>query len=322
MNTLKKVGLTALAGSLVAISANAGEMAVNGYAKATYTDRGSQNGLITGNPFGLNRALEFSGSGDLDNGNTIGVYFANNGTSQSSASMTYGMGDMGSIKLDMGTGGNGIGGIDDKTPTAAEEIWDNISYGAGHDGFRVGNGASGALAYSNTFEGVSINVDYLNQGGGNNEDGANADGGSSSSRSFRIVATLMDGLEAGLGRGEKGTTTMGTDDTQSTVYATYAAGPITLGWQYAEEDSATSSSTWETHQWGASFAVNENLAISYGQRDVDVGNTAQDETGTGVAVSYTMGSIAISANRNQVEDFKGTAATDRETTEIAVSFSF
>jgi hypothetical protein len=36
MNNLKKVGLTALAGSLVAVSAQAGEMAVTGSANVSY----------------------------------------------------------------------------------------------------------------------------------------------------------------------------------------------------------------------------------------------------------------------------------------------
>ena len=112
MNNLKKIGLSALAGSLVATSAFAGEMSVSGSAKATYTDRGETTN--TGNNFGMNKLLSFTGSGDLDTGHSISVYFGNNGTSQSSASMTYDMGDMGSLTLDNGVGGHGIGSIDDK----------------------------------------------------------------------------------------------------------------------------------------------------------------------------------------------------------------
>ena len=154
MNKLKKVGLSALAGSLVAASAAyAGEIAVSGSAKLTYTSRGGTGGA-TGTPFGMNKLLGFSGSGEMDNGNTVSVYFGNNGTSQSSATLSYDMGDMGKFTYDSGAGGHGIGSIDDKTPTAAEEIWDNISYGSGHDGYRVGIGNSGALVYATTVMGV------------------------------------------------------------------------------------------------------------------------------------------------------------------------
>ena len=69
MNNLKKIGLSALAGSLVATSAFAGEMAVSGSAKATYTDR-EDGSVLTGSQFGMNKLLGFSGSGDLDNGQT------------------------------------------------------------------------------------------------------------------------------------------------------------------------------------------------------------------------------------------------------------
>ena len=50
--------------------------------------------------------------------------------------------------------------------------------------------------------------------------------------------------------------------------------------------------------------------------------TKVDETTSGVAVSYTMGSMSITANMNTADDYKGTAASEKETTEIAVSFSF
>ena len=40
MNNLKKLGLSALAGSLVAFSANAVEMSVSGVAEVTYTTSG------------------------------------------------------------------------------------------------------------------------------------------------------------------------------------------------------------------------------------------------------------------------------------------
>ena len=51
MDNLKKVGLTALAGSLAAVSANAAEMSVSGATLLTYTSEdGSET---TGNPYGM-----------------------------------------------------------------------------------------------------------------------------------------------------------------------------------------------------------------------------------------------------------------------------
>ena len=60
MNNLKKIGLSALAGSLVAISANAAELSVSGSVELTYTDTGGTGGNeVTGNSFGANSGIAF-----------------------------------------------------------------------------------------------------------------------------------------------------------------------------------------------------------------------------------------------------------------------
>jgi len=64
MNNLKKIGLSALAGSLAAFSANAAEMSVSGSAKVTYKNTDSSE--VTGNPYGMNTSLGFTGSGDVN----------------------------------------------------------------------------------------------------------------------------------------------------------------------------------------------------------------------------------------------------------------
>jgi outer membrane protein OmpU len=319
MNKLKKIGLSALAGSLVATSAFAGEMAVGGSAKATYTDR--EQGTNTGNNFGMNKGLTFTGSGDLDSGHTIKVYTAHNGTSQSSASITYDMGDMGSLTLDNGVGGHGIGSIDDKTPTANEEIWDNISHGTGHDGYRVGAGNAGALAFKTTAAGFGISADYLKQGGGSVEDGATSTPSSGSSRSVALTYALADGLNVGVGIADVGTGKAGIDSSQETLYATYAVGGLTFGAQIAQERTSGAYG-WDTTQYGVSFNVSDNISIGYGQRTVDRTDKTVDQEDSGFSASYTMGSMSVKANLNKSDDMHGTAASDKETTEIAVSFAF
>ena len=71
MNKLKKVGLTALATTLVASSAFAGEMSVSGSASLNYS------GLNTahGNPWTMGNSIVISGGGELDNGMTVGVSY-------------------------------------------------------------------------------------------------------------------------------------------------------------------------------------------------------------------------------------------------------
>ena len=94
----------------------------------------------------------------------------------------------------------------------------------------------------------------------------------------------------------------------------------------SEIDFAGTSSTDESTQaYGIAFNVNENLSVSYGERDVEydtTGGTAVTEKGEGVAVAYTMGSIKIAGNMNEVTDNAGTVGNSDSMTEIAVSFAF
>ena len=79
----------------------------------------------------------------------------------------------------------------------------------------------------------------------------------------------------------------------------------------------------ETKAWGLAFNVNENLSLSYGERDVVFkGGTDVTEKGDGIAVAYTMGSMKIAGNMNDVSDNDGVAGANDSMTEIAVSFAF
>ena len=71
MINLKKVGLTALAGSLAAVTAHAGEMSVSGSANLTYVTKSGDN---TAQTFGNDKDVKFSGSGELDNGYTFSLF--------------------------------------------------------------------------------------------------------------------------------------------------------------------------------------------------------------------------------------------------------
>ena len=120
MDKLKKVGLTALAGSLAAVSANAAEMSVSGATLLTYTSEDETE--TTGNPFGMKTNLAFTASGDV-NGYTVSYLQASvdQFAGMSSARLSVDMGDMGTIAFDQGSG-SGLKTIDDKTPTSEARI--------------------------------------------------------------------------------------------------------------------------------------------------------------------------------------------------------
>ena len=333
MNNFKKVGLTALAGSLAAISANAAEMSVSGASVLTYTTEDSSE--VTGNPWGMKTNLGFTASGEV-NGYTVSYMqtSADQFAGMSSARLGVDLGDMGNIAFDQGSG-SGLGTIDDKTPTAAEEIWDGL------DGTTVGGlvgtaGASGVFNYVNTYSGVKLNAAVRQGSGTKNSDGASSGAGGSawdfaltgSGESFGIeqMAGASMGLGFGVDSGNQDTTSQRQDEDQhSTAFANYSYGPVTFGAQVSHISKANPNTINEdVRAWGIAFNVNENLSISYGEREVDYDNdiNSTDEEGDGVAIAYTMGSMKIAGNRNTVSGNNGTKGSNDEMTEIALSFAF
>ena len=74
MNNYKKIGLTALAASLVSVSAHAGALTASGSASMNSEGK-TGNGLNAGTTFSMANSVTFTGSGELDNGLTVSVSF-------------------------------------------------------------------------------------------------------------------------------------------------------------------------------------------------------------------------------------------------------
>ena len=125
MNTLKKIGLTALGTSLVASSAFAGEITASGDAGYTYSSE--EVGVRTDEGYGFNHDITFSGSGELDNGFTVSTtMILTESSALSSSNVALGMGGMGTITIGNGLGNVG-GGFDAVTPFAYEENHDGMA---------------------------------------------------------------------------------------------------------------------------------------------------------------------------------------------------
>ena len=77
MNKFTKIGVSALAGSLMAVSANAVEMSVSGGASITFGDYGAD---VTNNAWSQGDGLTFTASGETDGGLTVSSsYVLDNG---------------------------------------------------------------------------------------------------------------------------------------------------------------------------------------------------------------------------------------------------
>ena len=331
MNNLKKVGLTALAGSLVAFSAQAVEMAVSGSAKLTYKNGHSTE--VDGNPMGMNTSLVFSGSGEVNGYATnLTIVSADQVGGMSSAALSIDLADMGKITFDQGTGAGGISTIDDKTPTAAEEIWDGIDAVTGTADGLVGGGNSGVFVYANSFAGYNLSAQVSKGSRTNNSDDANSNSTGGASWDFALTTdSLMDGLSVGAGYGKIAngaqSDTNGDDtDEHMVAFANYTVGMVTLGYSEANIGKGATGKTSEyAKAFGIAANLSDNLSISYGEREVEYAKASAahvTQDNSGIALAYTMGSAKVTVQQNESDNNGGTTGTNDENTEIALSLAF
>jgi hypothetical protein len=300
-------------------------MSVSGATVLTYT---SEDGTeVTGNPFGMKTNIGFTASGEV-NGYTVSYMQTSMDkfAGMSSARLSIDMGDMGVLAFDQGSG-SGLSTIDDKTPTAAEEIWDGLDGGAVIGGL-VGASSSGAWNYIQNIGDYTFNGSFVAGSATKNSDGASSgDGNGGNSWDFAITGAATDNVSWGFGYGDISANDSALNSNDHTaIFANYTAGSFTFGYSLSEIDPGSATATGETtNAWGIAMNVNDNLSVSYGEREVEFDKaSAADvtEEGEGIAVAYTMGSIKVTGNRNEVGDNNGTAGSQDEMTEIAVSFAF
>tara|TARA_Y100000590_G_scaffold435293_1_gene554549 strand:+ start:7696 stop:8730 length:1035 start_codon:yes stop_codon:yes gene_type:complete len=335
MDKLKVLGVSALCGSLAAISAQAGEMSVKGSANATYT---SKEKAVTGQPLGMTTGLTFTGTGELDNGNTFTVNIAHDDQNTwSAADISVDIAGVGKITFDQG-GGTGLDRLDDKMPTAWEESFDaglgsNIVTATG-----VGGGTDIELAVDSGMlpDGVAVYLSYAPKATGDKVNdkatsGVTTDG---VNHGWDVVVehgTLMDGLNvfAGVSHIDQSDSVDNDDRDSYVIGGTYAIGSVTLGYQYYKDSMGrTSIDMYENHAYGLSFAVNDDLSISYGVHESDQDNGTEGSTvsleTSSLQAAYSMGGATFKLARSSVDNASYSTATsnDYDVNTFAISLAF
>ncbi|WP_089698171.1 porin [Candidatus Pelagibacter communis] len=309
MNNLKKLGLTALGTALVSSSAFAGALDVTGTAGLTYVGNSTQDNGDS--KLSQKTTISFTGSADLDNGFTVSYY-----NNVSGAAMTAGnshfdvdMGDMGKLRFaGAGASGNGaVGAWDDVMPAANEESWhqgtDGIDQQRREDSFIYTN--------STAVDGVTVILNY--KPGEVTHDSTVGAG---------IKFTGVEGLDVGVAT-EDNNTTDGAVVENTVAYIKYAMDAFTVGFQANETDSQTASADTEFEAWGVSYAVSEDISISYGSSTVEFEDTSlSDQEADAIGVSWTNGSMSVTASRHDIANVAGASTDDRDVTEVNLTFAF
>ena len=314
MDNLKKVGLTALAGSLVVAGhVSAAEMSVSGSATMSYN--GGDEDKTEGQGWTMGDSVTFSASGDV---NDIGITYsveldgdaAAGGGGVDNYSLAFDLGDAGSLTF-AGHGGSGfMDANDDVMPTAHEEPWDVVT--SAETQLIGGHAGDNMFTYKYSHDsGLNLTVGYLNA----------ADAVTDVSYTdYGVTYTGMEGLTLGYGQGDVEQTT-NTKSDESTMFAKYAIGQVTVGIQMSEKDNE-SGNDYETTGVGISYQVNDDLAVSYGSHITEVDGSNPDQEASAISVSYTMGSLSMSLSMHQVDNINNVATNDREAYNVSLGFAF
>ena len=352
MNNLKKLGLSALAGSLVAVSAQAGELSVTGAANVTVKSGAAAN---SGKFIGSDRDVAFNGSGELDNGWTVGFTTAMKDSFAVSSSVTsVTMGSMGTLST-----GDSWGGVsskyDEETPQAYEQTSDAAANSSNYVGSMLDNNAIAYNSAEYSMEGVTVSFDaeysmqaddvYVNDGGGGTHSNTVGEGyglgitAKAEGATFgAYVANVKD-----ISQKKIDSVDDASDNFGATVYAKYSIGAASFGYQQSYVDAGkkgvadvnttakvigTAQGIYEADTASIAYNVNDDLSISY-----SITNDIYDaqsplladvkQKTDAVQVAYSMGSMSLKAYNMQVSNpGHDSDAIKLSVTEIALGLSF
>ena len=337
---IKKIGMTALAASLVSTSVFAGELTATG--TASVTAEGVSGEQLNGSgqtAFSMNNSINFNGSTELDNGMTVSMNFELDQGAAAQAAVTAGgatAADTGSvfdnhsvtISSDaLGTftfaGHGGSSAASALDTTAAGDMWDAFDgEGNGADAVAVSDSAPGnnAMFYTlpSMVDGLSVSASYKPRGTGR-----------ASATGFSGTYTGVEGLSVSYGVTDIETGVAITSGDQTVMKASYAYGPVTVAYSNSEYDEASTADNdddQETTSYNISYTVSDAISVSYGTEEISNGATAstQDAEYDGFKASYTSGGMTVSASMMDGENTTHTTATDEdlEYWSLGLSFAF
>ena len=328
MNNFKKIGLTALAASLVSVSAHAGEMSVAGGASINVEGFSGEE-LNAGKAYTMGNQLTFSGGGELDNGLSVSLSFVidqGDGTSPfDSHSVTISSDTLGSIKF-MGEGGSTTANAIDGS--AAGDIWDKFdgltnamvlgTHGQASGDSNTATAGDNAFIYTSPelMEGLTASLSYAPQ--------ASSAETRASGTGIGLNYTGIEGLSLAYAKADIVNSTKALSGDQTVMEASYAYGPVTVAYSKWESDVDTASMDMELSSVAVSYTVSDELSVTYGMEEADAEGSTTDAEFETLSLSYVTGGMTISAGMHEAENaaFDTGSHSDIEKWTLGASFAF
>ena len=317
MNNLKKIGLTALAGSLVATSvAYAGALEATGAAEMKITNN-SQS--AAGKTIGMGNSIYFKGSGETDSGLNVALSFELDQAAADGAAGVYdnhsiavGNDTLGTVTVHGHGGSNSASALD---TTAAGDFWDNSLGIAKADKPQGASSGNGLVVYSlpTMVDGLSAGLSYASAG--ENNEGSSA---------FGLTYTGVEGLSVSYGHGET-SGTVNVDGDQNIMKISYVYGPVTVSATDNEYDHTTATKDQEVRSYAVAYSITDSISVSYGEETIEKNGKTSDIEIDGITASYTSGGMTLGLTQISAKNVDHSATgtdNDNDFWKASLSFAF
>jgi len=319
---IKKIGLTALAASLVSVSAHAGEMSVAGGASIGLKNTSKSSSCKS---WTMGNQLTFTGSGELDNGMNVSLSFVIDQNDDStlgtgaqldnapfdSHSVTVSSDSLGTLVFSGEGGSSAQSAID---TTAAGDAWNN---GSGITAPRASEAGNNSLMYTlpNVMDDLTIKASY-----------SPGSAGGASATAWHVGYSGVEGLSLDYAVGQ--TETIGSEQEHTTMKASYAYSSFTVSYSNTENAyDAASGTDEEVSSWNIAYTVSDDLSIAYGTETIETEGQAVDEEVDKFNVSYTTGGVTLSASQFNASGVGNTTTEahntgDKDRWALSATFAF
>ena len=315
---IKKIGLTALAASLVSVSAHAGEMSVAGGASIGLKNTSKTS---SGKSWTMGNQLTFTGSGELDNGMNVSLSFVLDQADDSttgianapfdSHSVTISSDALGSLVFSGEGGSSAQSAID---TTAAGDAWNN---GSGITAPRASEAGNNSLLYTlpSLMDDLTVKASY-----------SPGSAGGASATAWHVGYSGVEGLSLDYAVGQ--TETVGSEEEHTTMKASYAYSSFTLSYSNTENaKDAASGTDEEVSSWNIAYTVSDDLSIAYGTETIETEGQSVDEEVDKFNVSYTTGGVTLSASQFNASGVGNTTTEahntgDKDRWSLSATFAF
>ncbi len=344
MKTIMKTLFVSIASLSLMFSVNAGEVGVSGTAKATYH---ITHGEQSDNTIGITNELNFTASGEMDNGYAWSYSMALDPDSAAAGqannddtSITVTMNDLGTAKICVSTCGNSKEyAFDQSAYTSMTDtgLSEGIVYPISASSYsslqyhtpELPFGTTASFAYGQTKTGDGV--------GANAQAGSNGDNISA----YSLVTKPIDGLTVSgsyyeIEDYDDGITVEQQLEQGGAYGIVYAVGNFTVGYgksyKAPELSTAVGAGTTDAEYYentgvSVGFAVNDQLSVSYTTEESQVNyahsaQTAYDIDMNSIQAAYSLGGATLSLARADYDNIGYVEGVDASDTIIAINFAF